>query len=128
MATTNTPTASVGMVSIDAPDASVLARFYAQLLDLEVKYEGEGYAMIGREGTTSLGFGTDRSFSPPSWPDDGHKQFHLDIAATDPSATVAAALELGATGPDHQPGGDRWTVLLDPAGHPFCVTDAANWG
>jgi hypothetical protein len=23
--------------------------------------------------------------------------------------------------PDHQPGGDRWRVLLDPAGHPFCL-------
>jgi catechol 2,3-dioxygenase-like lactoylglutathione lyase family enzyme len=116
------------MISIDAPDAAVLARFYAELLDLEVMYEGDGYSMIGREGTTSLGFGTDPLFRPPSWPDDGRKQFHLDIAATDPTATVAAALDLGATRPDHQPGGDRWTVLLDPAGHPFCVTNAENWG
>ena len=28
--------------------------------------------------------------------------------------------------PDHQPG-ETWRVLLDPAGHPFCLTDAANW-
>jgi hypothetical protein len=128
MATTNTPGASVGMVSIDAPDAAVLALFYAKLLDLEIQHEGEGYAMIGRQGATSLGFGSDPSFQPPAWPDDGHKQFHLDIAATDPASTVAIALELGATRPDHQPGAERWTVLIDPAGHPFCVTDAANWG
>ena len=24
--------------------------------------------------------------------------------------------------PDHQPGADRYVVLLDPAGHPFCLT------
>jgi hypothetical protein len=29
--------------------------------------------------------------------------------------------------PDEQPG-ETWRVLLDPAGHPFCLTDAANWG
>ncbi len=27
-------------------------------------------------------------------------------------------LGLGA----HKPGGDRWRVLVDPAGHPFCLT------
>jgi hypothetical protein len=31
-------------------------------------------------------------------------------------------LELGAAKPDFQPGEDRWRVLLDPAGHPFCIT------
>ena len=91
-------------------------------------HEGDGYAMIGREGTTPIGFGTDPNYTAPAWPDDGHKQFHLDVAATDPDATVARAIELGASRPDHQPGEGRWTVLLDPAGHPFCVTDAANWG
>jgi hypothetical protein len=38
---------------------------------------------------------------------------------------VAKFLDLGATKPDHQPGGDTWVVLIDPEGHPFCVT--ASW-
>ena len=29
--------------------------------------------------------------------------------------------------PDEQPG-ETWRVLLDPSGHPFCLTLAANWG
>ena len=33
----------------------------------------------------------------------------------------AACVQLGATRPEHQPGGDRWRVMLDPAGHPFCL-------
>ena len=37
-----------------------------------------------------------------------------------------AAVELGATVPEDQPG-ETWRVLLDPAGHPFCLTSAANW-
>lgn len=118
---------SVGMVQIDAPDAPALAHFYADLLGLDVLAEGEGYAMIGGDGTTSIGFGSVADYAPPAWPDSGRKQFHLDLAAADPADAVRRAVELGATRPDDQPGGDRWTVLLDPAGHPFCVTDAANW-
>ena len=38
-----------------------------------------------------------------------------------------ACVELGATLPDEQPG-ETWRVLLDPSGHPFCLTQAANWG
>ncbi|HMR49194.1 MAG TPA: VOC family protein [Arachnia sp.] len=119
---------TVGMVTIDCPDAAVLGAFYRELLGYETLYEADGYAMIGRAGCTPLGFGSDPTFQAPAWPDSGHKQFHLDLAAVNPAAAEARALELGATRPTEQPGGDRWTVLLDPAGHPFCITDAANWG
>jgi hypothetical protein len=43
----------------------------------------------------------------------------LDAAAT-------RCIELGATLPADQPG-ETWRVLLDPSGHPFCLTLAANW-
>ncbi|MEU3019909.1 VOC family protein [Nocardiopsis sp. NPDC007018] len=60
---------------------------------------------------------------PPGWPgSDAPQRFHLDFAARDPERAEAALLALGATRPGHQPGGDRWRVLLDPAGNPFCVT------
>jgi hypothetical protein len=49
------------------------------------------------------------------------QQFHLDLRADDLDATEALALELGAAKPAHQPGEERWRVLLDPAGHPFCL-------
>jgi len=34
----------------------------------------------------------------------------------------ADALALGATKASHQPSPDSWRVLIDPAGHPFCIT------
>ena len=37
---------------------------------------------------------------------------------------VRRCLELGAGKPGFQPGGDRWTVLTDPSGHPFCLAQA----
>jgi hypothetical protein len=49
------------------------------------------------------------------------QQFHLDLGVEDLDAAEKLALGLGAVRPDHQPGGDRWRVLLDPAGHPFCL-------
>jgi hypothetical protein len=49
------------------------------------------------------------------------QQFHLDLWVEDLDAAEKQALGLGAVRPDHQPGGDQWRVLLDPAGHPFCL-------
>jgi hypothetical protein len=45
---------------------------------------------------------------------------HLDFEVTDLDQAVAHALSLGAELPDHQPQ-DTVRVLLDPAGHPFCL-------
>ena len=45
---------------------------------------------------------------------------HLDIAVDDLAGAVADAVELGATLHEHQPQ-DEVHVMLDPAGHPFCL-------
>ena len=39
---------------------------------------------------------------------------------------LSGCLALGAGQPAFQPGGDRWTVLTDPAGHPFCLCPAPH--
>lgn len=54
----------------------------------------------------------------PAWP--GTSIVHLDLTADDLGAAAERAIALGATLPD-QPD-PRWRVLLDPAGHPFCLT------
>jgi hypothetical protein len=45
---------------------------------------------------------------------------HLDIEVDDLDAAVEHAVELGATVASYQPQDDV-RVLLDPAGHPFCL-------
>ncbi|MEJ7707659.1 MAG: VOC family protein [Nocardioidaceae bacterium] len=45
---------------------------------------------------------------------------HLDFEVVDLDAAVAHALELGAEQAEHQPQTDM-QVLLDPAGHAFCL-------
>lgn len=62
-------------------------------------------------------------YRPPSWAaGDIPKQMHLDLGVEDLDATVAEAERLGARLVAVQPAADRWRVLLDPAGHPFCPT------
>ncbi|HXW87888.1 MAG TPA: VOC family protein [Streptosporangiaceae bacterium] len=107
-------------VTIDAPDATALAGFYAALLGMEVSYSGpEGALITG--GGQSVMFQQVTSYNPPRWPDPRYpQQGHLDIAVGDLDAGEARALELGAA---RLPGGgDTFRVFADPAGHPFCLT------
>lgn len=120
-------TARLAMVTLDCADPRAEAAFWSRALGWDVLHSEDEYAMVSGGGT-ALGFGRLDGYAPPSWPDEGGaKQFHFDLAVDDLAAAEAALRELGATVPDFQPGEDRWRVLLDPAGHPFCLTLAANW-
>jgi len=120
--------AALKMMSLDSSDAGRDARFWARVLGWDVAHEGDGYAMLAGPDGVALGFGTVPDYEAPQWPNPrGTKQFHLDLAVDDLDAGTAACVEAGATLADDQPG-ETWRVLLDPSGHPFCLTLAANWG
>jgi predicted enzyme related to lactoylglutathione lyase len=120
-------TARLAMFTIDCEDPAALAAFYGELLGMDTAHSSDDYAMLTGVGP-ALGFGRVEGYVPPAWPNPhGSKQYHLDLAVDDIAAAEAKAVELGATVADPQPGA-TWRVLLDPAGHPFCLTDAANWG
>ncbi|MGW1375739.1 VOC family protein [Streptomyces sp. NPDC002446] len=98
-----------------------LADFYAAALGWRVTQTyGDAAAMIS-DGTTSYVFYTAKDFKAPNWPED-ELVFHLDLSFGDVAAAERRLLSLGATKPDHQPGGKHWTVLLDPSGQPFCIS------
>ena len=123
---TDKQTARIAMVTLDVAEVKPSADFWSALLGWEVAASTDDYAMLtGPDGSPALGLGRIDDHQAPSWP--GRKQFHLDLAADDLAAMTERAVELGATLADPQPG-ETWRVLLDPAGHPFCLTDAANWG
>lgn len=120
------PTARLGMVNIDCADPCRLAAFYGQVLGWEVTHSDDEYAMIAGGGT-AIGFGRVAEYTPPDWPDLAcGKQFHLDLSVEDVPSAEASCRELGAKVPDFQPGADRWRVLLDPDGHPFCLSRWTN--
>lgn len=116
------PAMDLFAVTIDAPDATALARFYADLMGMEVGYSGpEGALITG--GGKSVMFQHVDGYTAPRWPDPNYpQQAHLDIAVDDLNAGEARALEFGAT---RLPGGaDTFRVFSDPAGHPFCLTQS----
>ena len=47
---------------------------------------------------------------------------HLDLAAEDLDAAAGAVLAIGGTEAGTQPDPERWRVMLDPVGHPFCLS------
>ena len=116
-----TAVAALAMVNIDCAEPRALAEFYHQILGWEITHSEDAYAMI-TDGPVSIGFGRIDDYVPPRWPDPATpKQYHLDFVVEDLAKAEAACLEAGAGKPEHQPGGDRWVVLTDPAGHPFCI-------
>jgi catechol 2,3-dioxygenase-like lactoylglutathione lyase family enzyme len=114
---------------LGAGDAWQLAEFYAALLGWKVVDRSDldpgGWALVrSPAGDQKLEFQREEPFVAPVWPTvPGQPQMgmHLDIAVEDLAAGVAFAESLGARVADHQPQAGRVTVLLDPAGHPFCL-------
>lgn len=126
--TSGTAAARLAMVTIDCAEVQPEADFWAALLGYDIVASTEDYAMLrGAEGA-AVGFGRVPGYEAPGWPNaNGSKQYHFDLAVEDIDAVADRAVELGATLVDPQPG-ETWRVLLDPAGHPFCLTNAASWG
>ena len=98
------PVMGLFAVTIDAPDASALARFYADLTGMEVAYEGPEGALIAGGGR-NLMFQQVSDYNPPRWPDPAHpQQAHLDLIVADldagrqPTLDSAAAEKLVAAG------------------------------
>ena len=113
----------VGTV-LSARDPVALARFYRDLLGWEIAAESAEWVTIRMPGTTHyLAFALDVHHEPPTWPSRPGvptMQLHLDLGVRDVAAAVADALALGAVVADAQPQDDV-RVMLDPAGHPFCL-------
>jgi|SRR5215207_5905120 len=111
-------------ISIDCPDPDDLAPFYRGLLGLEEAFATPDRGVVGLAGAgPMLILMRVDTYVPPSWPQGPqHKQIHLDIAVDDLEPAVSSAIVLGATEASHQPAPDQWRVLLDPVGHPFCMS------
>src|SRR5699024_7481856 len=95
------PVARLAMVTLDAPAPAAVGAFYSAVLGWPVASSDENYAMLTGP-SHALGIGTIPDYRPPNWPDDGHKQFHLDLAADDLEAAAARCVELGASRADPQ--------------------------
>ena len=110
--------------AIEAPDPSALARFYSELLGWPIGHEEPGTTVLAApEGASTSCSSRRPTTRPPVWPPvDGQQRtmMHLDFQVGDLEAAVDDAVALGATLAAFQPQ-DNVRVMLDPAGHPFCL-------
>jgi len=118
------PALRVGAVSLDCTDHRALARFWADLLAGRVLWSREHASAVDVGGLVLVTQQVEGHVAPV-WP--GTSVLHLDLTVEDAGALdvlADRAVSLGARLADPQPD-LRWRVLLDPAGHPFCITPFA---
>ena len=108
-------------VTVNAPDAIVLARFYAEITGSAAKGNSHWATVTGPNA--EIGFQQVEDFRPPVWPVGAvPMQLHLEFVVDDLAATEARVLSAGATRFDFQPNSDHCFVYSDPVGHPFCLS------
>ena len=110
--------------AIEAPDPSALAHFYADLLGWPIGHEEPGTSILAApEGSVYVVFQQADGYRAPVWPPAEGEQrpmMHFDFQVGDLDSAVEDALALGASLAEHQPQ-ENVRVLLDLAGHPFCL-------
>ncbi|HSK23633.1 MAG TPA: VOC family protein [Egicoccus sp.] len=118
------PQFSLTSTVVGTPDPRGLARFYQRLLGWDIRTDEPDWVTLRpADGGAGLSFQLEEAHTPPTWPagaDEQQMQLHLDIEVDDLEAAVAAAIEAGARQAGFQPQDDV-RVMLDPAGHPFCL-------
>jgi catechol 2,3-dioxygenase-like lactoylglutathione lyase family enzyme len=116
-------------VTIDCQDAEALADFYCRLLGWETTArDGRGWVQArDPNGGVGLNFQSDAAYRRPTWPEipqEQAKMLHFEILVDDLGAAVAHTVAAGGSvAPQQPPDRDpsRLRVMLDPAGHPFCL-------
>lgn len=112
----------LGSICLDCSDPLALGEFWAALLGGSVAYTSHDFVAV-RTDSVWISAVRVADHRPPDWPDAGvPKQIHLDLSVDDLDESEAVALALGAVRAAKQPAPDRWRVLIDPAGHPFCLS------
>jgi predicted enzyme related to lactoylglutathione lyase len=116
-------------VTIDCSDAEVLGAFYSRLLGWDISArDGAGWLQLRNpQGGIGLNIQAEDTYEAPVWPEQSGyqaKMMHFEIFVDDLELAVQLVLEFGGHQALHQPTDrdqTRLRVMLDPAGHPFCL-------
>lgn len=116
-------------VTLDCEDAESLAAFYADLFGWQVSArDHRGWVQVRDPGGgVGLNFQAEPSYQPPTWPEapaEQMKMMHFEVLVGDLSSAVDSVLRAGGAEAAFQPPDrdqNRLRVMLDPAGHPFCL-------
>ncbi|ANS78993.1 hypothetical protein SGUI_1597 [Serinicoccus hydrothermalis] len=112
---------SVHMVTIDCDDLKPMVEFWTQALRTEVAFDWDDFVVL--KGEPAIGLQRVDEVSP------GKNRIHLDLSGGERAPEVARLVELGAdVVRTHDVDDFGWTVMVDPAGNEFCVSDPHGTG
>ena len=112
----------LGAISLDCADPGQLSTFWAELLGGEIAATSEDVAVVKLDHLLLTAMRVDDYLSP-TWPSGPvPKQTHIDLDVDDLAEAEKRAVSLGAVRAESQQAPDRFLVLFDPAGHPFCLS------
>jgi len=98
-----------------------MATFYRAACGGEITRMDGDSAWLTVGGVTVI-FREVEGYQPPTWSSpDVPMQIHLDFVVEDLDRAERLLHQHGATTADYQPHPDKGRVMLDPAGHPFCI-------
>lgn len=116
-------------VTLDCSDAEALGAFYSRLLGWDINArDGTGWVQLrDPNGGVGINLQAEDWYKPPVWPEEsGHqgKMMHFELLVADLEVAVQLVLQCGGSEalyqpPDRDP--TRLRVMVDPAGHPFCL-------
>jgi catechol 2,3-dioxygenase-like lactoylglutathione lyase family enzyme len=123
------PTMRLGATVLGAKDAHALAAFYRDLLGWEITDDKPDWVELpAPDGGAGLSFQTEDQHVPPVWPttiDEQQMMMHLDISVSNLDEAAGVAERLGASVAPWQPQDDV-RVMIDPAGHLFCLYEPGH--
>ena len=118
----------INAVTLDCRDPKALSEFYMKFLQWEKAYEDDTFVVIHTPASSvEIIFQKNTEHIPPVWPEapnSQQQQAHLDFKAgskEEMEAMVEYAVSCGAKKAEKQYS-QSWTVMIDPAGHPFCLS------
>lgn len=121
-----TITARLFAVTVDCSDPLRLARFYQQFLGGRLRSSSPDFVVLTSDHDIRLDFQRVANHQPPPWPDPAAPQrLHLDFQVKDLEQAERHLLGVGAELAPYQTGSERFRMLLDPEGHPFCIATTA---
>lgn len=115
----------LGAIVLDSDDSEKLSDFYQKLLGWHKRRIDAEWIVVEQDDKNALHFFFQEvpEYQRPVWPATEGKQQqmqHLDFYVDDLQKGIEHAIACGAVVSEVQ-FSDIWRVMLDPAGHPFCV-------
>jgi catechol 2,3-dioxygenase-like lactoylglutathione lyase family enzyme len=125
-------------VCIDCLDAEELAQFYGTIFGWATiardsstdRTGGSGWILMsGPDGGPTVSFQAEEWYQRPTWPEVDHlptKMMHFEVSVASLDEAVSEVTRAGGRVAPHQPPDrdhQRLRVMLDPAGHPFCLCE-----